>query len=101
MICMGGNDFFRQKISRTDRINRPFSSTFGWIMATPRQPQRPHALRTRWVSRQGTKWATRRASVLVLVAVRDFFSMKKMSKNLVSTSRLNYNYIKLDAIDEN
>ena len=38
--------------------------------------------------------------VLVLVAVRDFFSMKKMSKNLVSTSRLNYNNIKLDAIDE-
>ena len=73
MISLGGNDLFGRKISRTATLKRPFLSTFGWIEATPRQLQRPHAIRTRWVSRRGTERATRQASVLFLVAVLDFF----------------------------
>ena len=45
-------------------------ATFGWIKATPQQPQRPHAIWMRWVSRRGTDRTTRRA--LVLFSVREF-----------------------------
>ena len=39
MIFMGGDDLFGRKISGTDTVNCPFLYTFGWIQATPRQPQ--------------------------------------------------------------
>jgi hypothetical protein len=69
--------FFGRKIGTTATIMRPFSSTFGWIKATPRQPQRPHVIGTGWVSRRGTDQTTRRASVLFSVAFWDFCSLKK------------------------
>jgi hypothetical protein len=45
----GGDSFFGRKISRMNTVNHPISSTFGWIEAAPRQPQRPHAIRTGWL----------------------------------------------------
>ena len=55
MVFVGGIVFFGRKIGRTASIMRPFSSTFGWIKATPRQPQQPHVIGTRWVSQQGKR----------------------------------------------
>ena len=76
MIFVGGDHFFGRQISWTATTMHPFSSTFGWTTATPRQLQRPY---NRDVMRvlAGYGLDDKMSFGTLLVVGLDFFTLEK------------------------